>query len=626
MCGIIGILSHQDVVPRLMEGLRRLEYRGYDSAGIATLQEGGIARRRAEGKIAALQAVLDDDPIKGVAGIGHTRWATHGAPSTRNAHPHSTEQVAVVHNGIIENFLSLRGELETAGHVFETDTDTEILPHLLSHYLAEGHAPEEATRLMLSRLKGAYALAILFAGQEDVMMAARAGSPLVLGVGEEGAAEGADLYVSSDALALSGLAQDVIYLEEGDVAVLQRGKGMKITDGKNQLVQREKQTAQAIHVQTGKEQYRHFMEKEIHEQPAVLGDVLHAYDNALRGEVMLPPLPFALEEIEQVTIVACGTSYYAGMVMRYWLEALAGVPVQVEIASEFRYRAMPLPAHLQGKALALCLSQSGETADTLAALRVMKTRGWHVLAMLNNLHSTMAREADRVLPIYCGPEIGVASTKAFTAQLAVGLCLCLAIARAKEQVSQADCAALLRQAETWPAHMAALLERAPELEPMAARLAAADHALYVARGALFPVALEGALKLKEISYIHAEGAAAGELKHGPIALVDQQMPVVALAMRGPLLEKTAANIREIAARGGQILLMGCEEAAQMLEDVATEIFTLPTIKQEVEAAHLPMLMPLLYTVPLQLLAYQVAVRKGCDVDQPRNLAKSVTVE
>ncbi len=607
MCGIIGIVGQGDVAPLILEALQRLEYRGYDSAGAATVVQGRIERRRAEGKIARLEEKLAADPLSGSIGIGHTRWATHGAPNAGNAHPHATDHVAVVHNGIIDNFAALRRELEAQGRRFETDTDTEVVPQLLTLHLEQGRTPEEAVRLTLARLEGAYALGILFAGREDMLAAARRGSPLAIGYGE-----GA-MYLGSDALALAPFTSRIAYLEDGDVAFLTR-TGATITDADGRGVERPIAQTSFANIQIGKENYRHFMHKEIHEQPTVLSDVLRVYSTPATGEMRLPDLPFSLEKVERVTLLACGTSYYAGMLARYWIERLARIPVDVEIASEFRYREPPLTPG----GIACVISQSGETADALAALRYAKAQKQRTVAVVNVQESSLAREADAVLPIYSGPEIGVASTKAFTAQCLVLLCFAIALASARKSLSAEAVRTMTHTLSEIPARMAEILAQEDSIRELAQTLADVRDMIYIGRGTAYPIALEGALKLKEISYIHAEAVAAGELKHGPIALVDEHVPVIALAPRDALFEKTASNIREVAARGGKVVLLSDEDGIAALRDVTHASIRMPRADA--------LIAPILYAVPVQLLAYHVAVCKGTDVDQPRNLAKSVTVE
>ena len=606
MCGIVGIVGSQDAAPRLVEGLRRLEYRGYDSAGIACWSQGEILRRRAQGKLVNLEKLLAADPLPGRVGIGHTRWATHGVPNEINAHPHATKLAAVVHNGIIENFLELREELTEAGHHFETETDSEAVVQLISHYLAQGDSPETATAKTLARLEGAFALAFLFAADGDLLIAARKGSPLAIGYGE------GEMYVGSDALALAPLTRRLTYLQDGDWAVL-RKDGVQIFDQANRPVSREIRTTAQSGALIGKDGHRHFMHKEIHEQPQVIGDTLNTMLNPALGSLTLPVLPFDLKEVTRVTIIACGTSYYAGLVAKYWIETLAGIPVETDVASEFRYRVPPME---QG-GLALFISQSGETADTLAALRYCKEKGQRLLALVNVPESSIAREADAALQTFAGPEIGVASTKAFTTQLTVLACLAVALARAHDAIDRKQEALLCQALSEVPARAAEILAHDQQLHAIAEDLATARDVLYLGRGTSFPIALEGALKLKEISYIHAEGYAAGEMKHGPIALIDEKVPVIVIAPSDGLYDKTASNVQEVAARGGRVIFFSDRAGIDKLP-IKAVTFALPDVDSFVA--------PILYAIPVQLLAYHVAVAKGTDVDQPRNLAKSVTVE
>ncbi|MGH6948244.1 MAG: glutamine--fructose-6-phosphate transaminase (isomerizing) [Kiloniellales bacterium] len=607
MCGIVGILSAKPVSPLVLDGLKRLEYRGYDSAGIATLVNGRIERRRAEGKLDRLAALVERQPLAGTIGIGHTRWATHGRPNEVNAHPHASDRVAVVHNGIIENFRALREELENGGSRFETETDTEVVVHLLTEKLNQQATPQQAVAETLKRLEGAFALAIIFAGRHDLMIGARRGSPLAVGFGE------GEMFLGSDALALAPLTDRICYLEEGDWAEL-TPKGVTVHDASDAVVKREvKQTALSGAL-IGKGQYRHFMQKEIFEQPAVLGDTLTTFLNPLSRSIELPALPFDLGKIPRIAIGACGTAYLAGMVAKYWFEQLARQPVEVDIASELRYRGSPQP---EG-GLGLFISQSGETLDTLEALRHLKGQKQRILSIVNQPESAIARESDAVLPTLAGPEIGVASTKAFTTQLAVLACLTIAVARARGAIDRKREAELERALTEIPARAAEVLQHDEAIRAVAHRVAEARDVLYLGRGTSFPIALEGALKLKEISYIHAEGYAAGEMKHGPIALIDETVPVIVCAPSGPLFEKTASNLQEVKARGGRVILLSDRAGiATVGRDAEISI--------ELPAVH-PFVAPLLYAIPVQLLAYHTAVIKGTDVDQPRNLAKSVTVE
>jgi glucosamine--fructose-6-phosphate aminotransferase (isomerizing) len=609
MCGIVGILGARPAAPLILEALGRLEYRGYDSAGIATLSGAGIDRRRAEGKLGNLAAVLDRRPLGGTTGIGHTRWATHGAPTEGNAHPHGTARVSVVHNGIIENHAALRAELEGEGQEFTTETDTECVAQLLDWYLQQGMTPQQAAAKGLGRLEGAYALALIFAGYPDLMIGARHGAPLAVGFGDD------EMFLGSDALALAPLTRQIAYLEDGDWAAITRG-GARFTDRSGRVVKRAIRETRLTGAAIGRGNYRHFMEKELHEHPVVIGDVLSRMIDPGTRMVTLQDFPFDLAAIPRVTISACGSAYYAGLVGRVWLEALARLPTDADVASEFRYRAPPLPP----EGLGLLVSQSGETADTMAALRYMQDEGQHVLSIVNVPESSMARESDAVLETLAGPEIGVASTKAFTAQLTVLAAFALAAGRARGTLDPARESVLTQALMAVPGLAAEVLEGPPAeaIGRIAERIAEARDVLYLGRGSCFPIALEGALKLKEISYIHAEGYAAGEMKHGPIALIDRYVPVVAIAPSGPLFEKTASNLQEAAARGGQVIVFSDAAGAERLRGIAAETVVLPDCD--------PFVAPIVYAVAVQLLAYRVALLKGTDVDQPRNLAKSVTVE
>jgi glucosamine--fructose-6-phosphate aminotransferase (isomerizing) len=607
MCGIIGIVGTAPAAPLLLDGLRRLEYRGYDSAGIATLVNGHIDRRRAEGKLANLAAVLERSGLPGVTGIGHTRWATHGAPTETNAHPHGTARVAVVHNGIIENHSALRAELEAQGQEFSTETDTETVAQLLDLLLAQGHAPVEAARIALGRLEGAYALALIFAGHPELMIGAKNGAPLAVGFG------GDEMYLGSDALALAPLTREIAYLEDGDWVVVTRTEA-QFFDRAGNLITRAKKLTKLTGAALGKGNSRHFMEKEMHEQPVVIGDLLHRMVEAGSRMPVLPEFPFPLEDISRITISACGSGYYAGLVGKFWLESDARIGVEADVASEFRYRAPPMPAGGHG----LLLSQSGETADTLAALRYMREQGQKIVSIVNVPESSIARASDAILDTIAGPEISVASTKAFTAQLTVLAVFALAMARARGTLPEAEIARLTNCLLELPSKTAEILAHEELIHSLAERIAQARDVLYLGRGACYPIALEGALKLKEISYIHAEGYAAGEMKHGPIALIDKDVPVIAICPSGPLFEKTASNLQEAAARGGQIIVFSDAAGAARLQPIAAATIILPDID--------PFAAPILYTIPVQMLAYHVAVLKGTDVDQPRNLAKSVTVE
>ena len=607
MCGIIGIVGNKPVAERLVDGLRRMEYRGYDSAGICTIHEGALVRRRAEGKLNNLIAELADNPAPGEIGIAHTRWATHGAPTAKNANPHATEHVALVHNGIIENFKELRAELRDAGRTLESDTDSEVVAHLVSELVENGRSPQEAVADVLPRLRGAFALAIAFRDHPDILIGARRGSPLVVGYGVN------ETYIGSDALALAPLTQEISYLEEGDWVVVTRD-GASIYDAENTAVTREICNSGASAAAVEKGNYRHFMQKEIFEQPTVVAQTLGSYLRQSDNSVALPQFDFDISRIKRITIVACGTSYYAGMVAKYWFEQFARVPVDIDVASEFRYRE-PV---LEEGGLALFISQSGETADTLAALRHCKENGQTIGVIVNVPTSSMAREADLLLPTHAGPEIGVASTKAFSCQLAVLAALAAHMAVKKGLMSREEEQAVVGHLLEAPAALNAALDHDDDIASMAHLIAPARDVLYLGRGPDFPLAMEGALKLKEISYIHAEGYASGEMKHGPIALIDSEVPVIVLAPSGPLFEKTVSNMEEVRARGGQIVLIsdakGLEEAGEGC---------LATI--EMPQVH-PLIAPLVYAIPVQLLAYHVACVKGTDVDQPRNLAKSVTVE
>ena len=607
MCGIVGVVGKADAAVVLSEGLKRLEYRGYDSAGIATLIDGRIERRRAKGKLSNLEQLLRTKPLDGTTGIGHTRWATHGVANETNAHPHATTSVALVHNGIIENYRELREELTAAGHVFTSQTDTEAAVQLIAHYLGKGLSPEAATRASLDRLEGAFALGILFAGHEDLLIAARRGSPLVIGWGE-----GA-MYLGSDAMALAPFTDRVTYLRDGDWAVLHHD-GAEVRDAHGASVKADIRLTAVSGAQVGKGNFRHFMQKEIYEQPSVIGETLNTYFNPMTRTVMLPDLPFDLAAVPKITIVACGTAYLAGAVAKYWFEQVAKVPVEIDMASEFRYRGAPLPKG----GLAIFVSQSGETADTLAALRYARENGQHIVTVVNVAESTMAREADVVLRTQAGPEIGVCSTKAFTCQLVVLACLAIATGAARGTLGKDDESRLCSAIAEVPARASEVLNHDETLRDLAAEIAEATDVLYIGRGTSAAVALEGALKLKEISYIHAEGFPAGELKHGPIALIDETVPVIVLAPSDAVFGKTMSNMEEVIARGGKVVLISDERGVKAGGKLAWRSLTLPSVD--------PFVAPILYAIPVQLLAYHVAVHKGTDVDQPRNLAKSVTVE
>jgi len=607
MCGIIGIVGKEEVADRLLDGLRRLEYRGYDSAGVASVHDGAIERRRAEGKLANLAKELVAEPLPGTTGIAHTRWATHGAPTTSNAHPHATQEVALVHNGIIENFKPLREELIARGRHFDSQTDTEVVAHLVSELVEQGASPQEAVQQVLPRLHGAFALAILFRRHPDLLIGARLGSPLVVGYGE------GETYLGSDALALAPLTQRIAYLDEGDWVVITRD-GAQIFDRDNVPVERPVTLSGVSGAMIDKGNHRHFMAKEIYEQPVVVAQTLRSYLRRMENQVALPDMDFDLAGVRRITIVACGTSYYAGLIAKYWFETFARVPVDIDVASEFRYR----DPVLEPGGLALFISQSGETADTLAALRHARAERQIIAVVVNVPTSSMAREADLLLPTHAGPEIGVASTKAFTCQLAVLAALAANLARVKGRLSPEEEAEIVYHLSEAPAAMNDALSHDEEIEAMAHLIAPARDVLYLGRGQDYPMALEGALKLKEISYIHAEGYAAGEMKHGPIALIDDAVPVIVIAPSGPLFEKTVSNMQEVQARGGKVVLISDAEGIAAAGEGCMATIEMPRVH--------PLIVPLVYAVPVQLLAYHVAVAKGTDVDQPRNLAKSVTVE
>ncbi|MGB3274463.1 MAG: glutamine--fructose-6-phosphate transaminase (isomerizing) [Xanthobacteraceae bacterium] len=608
MCGIIGILGREPVAEQLVESLKRLEYRGYDSAGIATLEGGVLARCRAEGKLRNLEARLRQAPLNGLTGIGHTRWATHGRPTETNAHPHATERVAVVHNGIIENFRELREALTAQGVTFRTETDTEVVLHLVDSYLQQGLSPTDAVKAALPQLHGAFALAFIFAGEDDLMIGARHGAPLAVGYDD------GEMYLGSDAIALAPFTDRISYLEDGDWVVLSRGAAV-VRDARGTIVQREVLKSGAAAFLVDKANYRHFMAKEIHEQPEVVGHTLARYIDMANERIALPTeLPFDFNAIQRISIAACGTASYAGAIAKYWLERFARLPVEIDVASEFRYREAPLRAG----DLTIVISQSGETADTLAALRYAREAGQHTLAVVNVPTSTIARDSEIVLPTLAGPEIGVASTKAFTCQLAVLAALAVAAGRTRGELSVEDENKLTRGLIEVPRLMAQTLALEPQIERLARDIAKCRDMLYLGRGTSYPLALEGALKLKEISYIHAEGYAAGELKHGPIALIDETTPVVVIAPYDRVFEKTVSNMQEVAARGGNIILMTDAQGAREATVNSLATIVLPDMPAAVA--------PLVYAIPVQLLAYHTAVIMGTDVDQPRNLAKSVTVE
>jgi glucosamine--fructose-6-phosphate aminotransferase (isomerizing) len=607
MCGIVGVVGTRQAAPLLLESLRRLEYRGYDSAGIATLVNGHIERRRAEGKLGNLAAVLERSPLAGTTGIGHTRWATHGAPTESNAHPHGTSRVSVVHNGIIENHAELRAELEAEGQEFSTETDTETVTQLVDLNLQRGMTPVDAADAAFRRLEGAYALAIIFTGYPELIVGAQHGAPLAVGFGD------GEMFVGSDGLALAPLTQRIAYLNDGDWTVVDR-KGAHFFRSDGVEVQREVRLTRLTGSAIGKGNFRHFMKKELHEHPAVIGDTLHRLVNPATHAVTLPALPFDFSTLPHITVSACGSAFYAGMVGRWWFEAMARVPTNADVASEFRYRRPPLATG----GLGLLVSQSGETADSMAALHYMHAQHQYVLSIVNVPESSMARASDAVLETVAGPEVSVASTKAFTAQLAVLACLAIAAGRERGAISAEQEAKMTTALLEVPNRAAEVLERDEEIKALAQRIVRARDVLYIGRGNCYPIAMEGALKLKEISYIHAEGYAAGEMKHGPIALIDKDVPVISIVPSGPLFEKTASNLQEAAARGGQVVAFSDAAGAAKLRGIAKETIVLPDVD--------PFVAPILYAIPVQLLAYHVAVLKGTDVDQPRNLAKSVTVE
>jgi glutamine---fructose-6-phosphate transaminase (isomerizing) len=606
VCGIIGITGHRQAAPLILGGLKHLEYRGYDSAGIATISNGRITRERAEGKLINLEKLLETKPLAGTVGIGHTRWATHGFPNETNAHPHATDKIAVVHNGIIENFRELREELMAKGYHFHSQTDTEVVPVLATHYLNEGCSPQEAVSKTLKRLEGAYALAFAFSENPNLIIAARHGPPLAVGYGDN------EMFLGSDAIALASLTSRITYLEDGDWAEI-TPTSIIIHDQTDAVIERPITQTGYNGNSAAKGNYRHFMQKEIHEQPGVVGETIKMFCNPVTRDIHLPELPFDLASIKRVQLIACGTSYYAAQVAKYWLEAIARIPTDVDIASEYRYR-QPI---LDKDTLSIVISQSGETADTLAVLRYAKQSG-PVLAIVNVPESTIAREASAVLYTYAGPEIGVASTKAFTTQLATLACFTIAAAQAHHAIDANESRRLCQLLMEVPTHMNEVLKLDEFLQGMGANLIHIRDMLYIGRGTAYALAMEGALKMKEISYIHAEAYAAGELKHGPIALIDEDVPVVVLAPSDALFEKTISNLQEAAARGGKIILISDAKGIQNVKDLTASFITMPQTDSFIA--------PLLYALPVQMLAYHVAVHKGTDVDQPRNLAKSVTVE
>jgi glucosamine--fructose-6-phosphate aminotransferase (isomerizing) len=607
MCGIVGIIGQKPVAPVILEALKRLEYRGYDSAGIATLSGGEIERRRAEGKLFNLEKMLDEWPLDGTIGIGHTRWATHGAPTERNAHPHATDRVAIVHNGIIENFRELRERLSAEGAKFVTETDSEVIAHLVTSYLDKGLDARAAAAAAIKELEGAFALGIIFRGDEDLMIGARQGSPLAVGYGD-----GA-MYLGSDAFALAPMTNRVSFLEEGDRVEITRS-GAVIHDASGRIVKRPIKITDVSAALVDKGNHRHFMAKEIFEQPEVIGHTLSEYLDPLSDTLREISIPADLASVPRITIVACGTAFYAGLVAKYWFEKYARVPVEVDIASEFRYREAAMPAG----GLAVFISQSGETADTLAALHYCRSQGQKILSVVNVTESSIARASDAILPTYAGPEIGVASTKAFTCQLATLAVLAVRTGLARGAIAPADEARLVRTLMEVPRHVADALTQDQAIQAISAEIAKARDVLYLGRGHNYPIALEGALKLKEISYIHAEGYAAGELKHGPIALIDEAVPVVVISPVDSLFDKTISNMQEVIARGGNVLLIADREGIARAGEGLWSTIEVPAVD--------PLIAPIINAIPVQLLAYHTAVSKGTDVDQPRNLAKSVTVE
>ncbi|MGJ8622282.1 MAG: glutamine--fructose-6-phosphate transaminase (isomerizing) [Yoonia sp.] len=607
MCGIVGVLGNHEAAPLLVEALKRLEYRGYDSAGIATIHDNRLDRRRAVGKLVNLSDALVHNPLAGKSGIGHTRWATHGAPNEGNAHPHRAGRVAVVHNGIIENFRDLRAFLAEQGVGHETDTDTETVALLANYHLTQGLSPRDAAEKTIAQLEGAYALCFLFDGEDDLLIAARKGSPLAIGHGE------GEMFVGSDAIALAPMTDKITYLEEGDWAIITRNS-LEIRDAQGKLANRDARTISIDNARVDKAGFKHFMAKEIAEQPVVLQGALAHYINAEATAVTLPDPGLDFTKVERLTMVACGTAYYACLVAKYWFEQIAGIPVEVDVASEFRYREPPVTAGT----VALFVSQSGETADTLAALRYMAGKADTIVSVVNVPESSIARESDLALPILAGVEVGVASTKAFTCQLTTLAMLVLQAARARGRMSDADIAEKLGLLRSLPGLFNQALAIEEKTKKVSRKLAETRDILFLGRGAMYPLALEGALKLKEISYIHAEAYASGELKHGPIALVDKHVPVIVMAPRDALFEKTVSNMQEVMARGGKVLLITDQKGADEAADGVWDTIIMPQVD--------PFLAPILYAVPAQLLAYYTAVAKGTDVDQPRNLAKSVTVE
>ncbi len=607
MCGIVAIVGRSPAAPLIVDALKRLEYRGYDSAGVATLDNGSLDRRRAEGRLVNLEKRLEAEPLGGTIGIGHTRWATHGVPNETNAHPHFSGGVAVVHNGIIENFADLRDELAKDGFAFSSQTDTEVVAHLVSRELKRGAGPVEAAHTAIKRLEGAFALAILFEGDDDLIVGARNGPPLAIGHGD------GEMFLGSDAIALAPFTNSITYLEDGDWAVVRRNE-TKIFDIDGNPVERRRQQSLGAGYMVDKGNHRHFMEKEIHEQPEVISHTLAHYLDFANGTARALDLPFDFAKIDRLAISACGTAYLGGLIGKYWFERYARLPVDIDIASEFRYREMPLSKN----DAALFISQSGETADTLASLRYCRKAGMTIGAVVNVRESTIARESDVTLPTLAGPEIGVASTKAFTCQLSVLAALAVRAAKARGTITADEEKALVRQLSEAPRFATQVLKLDTEIEKLARELGKYKNVLYLGRDTNFPLAMEGALKLKEISYIHAEGYAAGELKHGPIALIDENMPVIVIAPYDRIFEKTVSNMQEVAARGGRIILITDRKGAEKATVQTLSTIVLPDVPE--------IIAPIVYALPIQMLAYFTAVFMGTDVDQPRNLAKSVTVE
>ncbi len=607
MCGIIGILGSKNLTESLISGLKRLEYRGYDSAGLATIANGGIERRRAKGKIKNLENCIHKKPIHGSTGIGHTRWATHGIPNEENAHPHATKNVAVVHNGIIENFQTLQTGLIKRGHLLTSETDTELIVHLIQENLDNGISPKNSIVNVLEQLEGAFALGIIFSHDENLMIAARRGSPLAIGIGRE------EMYLGSDSIALAPFTDQIMYLEDGDYAILTSTK-VSIFDNNNKKVERKIFSSGISDISINKGGYAHFMLKEIYEQPQSISDTLNAFVNPTTRSITLPKLSFDIKSIEKLTLLACGTSFYACVVAKYWFERVAKIPVEVDIASEFRYR----KPTMEKNGASIFISQSGETIDTLAALRYAKSQNQKILSIVNVQESAIARESDAILRTHAGPEIGVASTKAFTTQLTVLACLCIALGVARGTIAEEEGMTLVSALTEIPAQISEVLNHNEKLAKIAKPISKVRDAMYLGRGTSYPIAMEGALKLKEISYIHAEGYAAGEMKHGPIALVDENMPVIVIAPTDHLLEKTLSNVEQVMSRGGRLILLSDNNGIKHLNTSNAEVFELPHVNSFVT--------PILYSIPIQLLAYYVAALKGTDIDQPRNLAKSVTVE